>query len=191
MASGYWSPLAIATNDGAIVTTPASATLCLPTSAAFTFPPNALGAGTMLRVSAAGRLSSVSGNTGRFDLRLNNLVFFDTGVLNYSTTTKTTLPWTLEVWVTCRATGIVGTASFMGVGNFQSEVFIGSPVGTAGGNGSVLSSVAAGPETAPTVTQLVDTTVSNPFTMFYTPGATTGSLTVHQFILESGAIALT
>jgi hypothetical protein len=186
MANGYWSPLGIATADGPTLTAAAAAT-CIPVTSKFTFPPNSIVVGTMLHVFAAGRISCVvtTPGTARFDLRLNNLVFFDTGAINLNTTAKTTVPFVLDIRVTCRAVGPVGTASFMGVARLFSEAIIGSPASTAGGSGVIQSSVSGGPGSAPVVNILTDTTVSNPLDCFFTQTVATGSMTVHQFIAES------
>lgn len=190
MASGYWSPLAIAMADGPTLIAAASAT-CLPVTAKFTFPPNAFAIGSMLRIHASGRIScaATTPGTSRFDVRLGGTQIFDTGPMNLNIVAKVTLPWWLDIRITCRAIG--ATSNFMGMGNFQSEAVIGSPLATVGGNGSILSAVAAGPEVAPVVGNSVDTTVANAFDFFFTQTVGTGSMTVHQFVMESGAIALT
>lgn len=190
MASGFWSPLAIAVADGPTLTAAAAAT-ALPVTAKFTFPPNSIIAGTMLRVWASGRISCVvtTPGTARFDLRLGGTAIYDSGALNLNIVAKTTLPWTFEAVVTCRAVGATG--NFMGMGRFQSEAVIGSPVATAGGNGDLLSAVSGGPTTAPAVGGSIDLTAANAFDFFFTQTVATGSFTVHQFLLESAAVATT
>lgn len=189
MASGYVAPLAIAAADGPTLTAAAAAS-CLPVTAKFTFPPNSFAVGSGIRITAAGRISNVvtTPGTARLDVRLGGTVIFDTGALALNTVAKTTLPWLFNGFITCRAVGATG--NFFGLGRFQSEAIVGSPLANAGGAGALLSSVSGGPETAPTVGGNVDLTVANSFDMFFTQTVATGSFTVHQLLLESFAVAL-
>lgn len=190
MASGFWSPLAIGQGDGPTLTAAAAAT-ALPVTAKFTFPPNSIVAGSMLHVWASGRISCVvtTPGTARFDIRLGGTTVFDTGALNLNIVAKTTLPFEFDARITCRAVGSSG--NFFGSGRFQSEAVIGAAVATAGGNGSLLSSVSGGPVTAPAVGGSIDLTVANAFDFFFTQTVATGSFTIHQFLLESAAVATT
>lgn len=191
MASGYWSPLAVGVADGPTLTA-ASAATCLPVSAKYTFPPNSIQQGTCLRVWAQGRISCVvtTPGTARFDLRLASTVIFDSGAMNLNTTAQTTVPWWLNIVLTCRTSGSSG--NFFGFSDFASVAVVGSASVTTGGNNELISSVSGGPGSAPAVTPAggVDLTVSNTFDMFFTQTVATGSLTVHNFVLESGSVFL-
>jgi hypothetical protein len=190
MASGYWAPLAIGTGDGPTLTAAAAAT-ALPVSAKITFPPNSIQAGTCLRITAQGRISCVvtTPGTARFDVRLGATVVFDTGALNLNIVAKTTLPWWFDGLLVCRTSGSSG--NFFGFGKWTSEAYINTAVGTTGpAPGSIISSVSGGPETAPAVGSNVDLTASNTFDFFFTQTVATGSFTVHNFLLESGSVAL-
>jgi hypothetical protein len=190
MASGYWAPLAIGVADGPTLTA-ASAASCMPVTAKFTFPPNSISIGTVLRVTALGRVSSAVTTPGtmRFDLRLGGTVICDSGPYALRTTVATTVPWRLEILATCRAVGPSG--NFFGFFNLQSQNLIGGVSAATGDNSSIVSSVATGGDAAPAVGGAIDTTVSNSFDMFFTQTVATGSLTVHEFVMESGSIALT
>lgn len=192
MASGYWSPLAIALGDGPTLTAAAAAT-CLPVTAKFTFPPNSIAVGTVLRMKAQGRISNVvtTPGTARLDVRLGGIVMHDTGALTLNAVAKTTLPWWWECMMVCRTVGSGTAATFFAFSSLQSESIVGSPLASAGGSGSIISAAAAGPETAPAVGGGFDSTVSNTFDVFFTQTVATGSFTVHNLVLESGAIALT
>jgi hypothetical protein len=195
MASGYWSPLAIGTADGPTLTGAAAAS-CIPTTARFTFPPNSLVVGTALRITANGRISCVvtTPGTARFDLRLSpTLIMFDTGAMALNIVAKTTLPWWLDIVGTIRQTGVAGTASFFGISKFTSEALINQAVATTGpAPGNAMSGSSSGIDSAPAaITANFDTTVLNTFDMFFTQTVATGSLTVHNFIMESGSIAAT
>lgn len=189
MASGYLAPLAIGTGDGPTLTAAAAAT-CLPVTAKLTFPPNSIQVGSVFRVTAQGRISCVvtTPGTARFDIRLASTVVFDSGAMNLNTTAQTTVPWWLEIFLTCRTAGSSG--NFFGFSRFQSVAVVGSSAVTAGGNGALISSVSGGPGSAPAVGSNVDLTASNTFDMFFTQTVATGSLTVHNFMLESAGLAL-
>jgi hypothetical protein len=189
MASGYWSPVAIASADGPAATA-AAATSVLPVSSLFTFPPNSFVVGSAMRITAQGRISNVitSPGTARLDVRLGGTVIFDTGPLALNAVAKTTLPWWFDALIVCRAVGATG--NFFGFGRLQSESIVGSPLASTGGSGSLISAVSGGPETAPAVGGSVNTTVSNLFDFQFTQTLTTGSFTVHNFILETGTVAM-
>ncbi len=190
MASGYLSPLAIGVGDGPTLTAAAAAT-CLPVTAKYTFPPNSIQQGTWLRIYAHGRISCVvtTPGTARFDVRLGGTVVFDSGAMNLNTTAQTTVPWWLDISMVCRAAGSSG--NFFGFSQFQSVAVVGSPAVTAGGNGGLVSAVSGGPGSAPAVGGNVDLTASNAFDCFFTQTVATGSMTVHNFVLLSGSVALT
>jgi hypothetical protein len=188
MAAGYWAPLAIANADGPTLTAAAAAS-CLPVSAKYNFPANAFVVGSTYRFKATGRISCAvtTPGTARFDLRYGGTVIFDTGQINLNVVAKTNLPFELEILLTCRAVG--PTSNFIGMARFVSEAVIGSPLATAGGVGVILSSVSGGPDTAPAVGSNVDTTSSGAFDCFFTQTVATGSLTVHNCVLESASLA--
>lgn len=167
--------------DGPTITA-AAATSAIHTAAKLTFPNNYFVVGKRIRVSVQGRVSCVvtTPGTARFDLRLGSTVVFDTGAINLNTTAKTAVPFTLEIELTCRAIGNGTTTTFMGQGIFQSEALIASPVNTAGGNGSLLVPVGA-----PAVGTGVDSTATQALDMFFTQTVATGSLTVHQYMVEA------
>lgn len=189
MASGFVSPLAIATGDGPTLTA-ASAATCLPVTAKYTFAPNSIQQGTNLVVHAHGRISCVvtTPGTARFDVRLGGTVVFDTGAMNLNTTAQTTVPWRLIIDLTCRAGGSSG--NFIGFSDFTSVAVVGSASVTTGGNGEFISSVSTGPGGAPAVGGNVDLTASNTFDMFFTQTVATGSLTVHSLALWSASALL-
>ena len=108
------------------------------------------------------------------------IVVFDTGALALNAVAKTNVPFWLEILLTCRATGAGTATNFMGVARFQSEAVIGSPLNSAGGNGSLLAPVGA-----PAVGTGFDNTASNIVDVFFTQTVATGSLTVQQYMVES------
>ena len=189
MASGIATVWSVATADGPTLTAAAAAT-CLPVTAKCTFPPNSIMQGTLLRIAAQGRISCVvtTPGTARFDIRFGSTVVFDSGAMNLNTTAQTTVPWWLEIYLTCRTSGSSGT--LFGFSDFASVAVVGSASVTTGGNNELISSVSGGPGSAPAVGNTVDLTASNTFDMFFTQTVATGSFTVHNFLLETMAVGL-
>jgi hypothetical protein len=170
--------------DGPTLTAAAAAS-CIPTPSRIILPNNYFSIGKMLHISLAGRISCVvtTPGTARFDVRLGpsgNIIVFDSGALNLNVVAKTTVPFLLDIWLTCRAVGAGTATNFMGVGRFQSEAVVGSAANTAGGNGSLLCPVGA-----PAVGTGFDNTAANALDMFFTQTVATGSMTVHQYRVES------
>lgn len=179
---GWTQVLASASGDGTPITA-AAATSALPPSAKISLTPGFFFfPGQMLHIFAHGRISVVATTPGtaRFDFRLGGAIVFDTGALNLNVVAKTTVPWWLEIYLTCRAIGSGTTANLIGIGNFQSEAVVGSPLPSVGGNGGLLAPV--GP---PAVGAGFDSTVSLTTDLFFTQTVATGSLTLHGYKLSS------
>ncbi len=191
MASGIMTPIAIAVADGPAVTTSAvGGATCLPPTAKYTFPPNSINVGTVLRITAQGRISNVvtTPGTARLDIRLGGTVVYDTLALALNTVVKTNLPWWFDAIVICRAVGTGASftlGNFFGFGRLQSESIVGSPLPSTGGSGSLVA-----PTGVPAIGANVDLTVSNTFDVFFTQTVNTGSFTVHNLVLESGSALL-
>jgi hypothetical protein len=176
---GWQETLITASGDGATLTAAAAAS-AIQARCKLGFPNNYFEVGKMLKITAQGRISNVvtTPGTARFDMRLGGTVIFDTGAMNLNVVAKTNVPFWLEIILTCRASG--ATANFMGQGQFQSEALVGSAANTAGGNGSLLAPVAA-----PVVGGNFDSTTALALDMFFTQTVATGSMTVHQYKVES------
>lgn len=174
-------PLIAMTADGPALTAAAAAT-CLDASgkiAAGGIPAGYWTLGKSWLIRAMGRISCVvtTPGTARFDLRLGaagTTVAFDTGALNLNVVAKVTVPWWLEILLTCRAVG--ATANLFGIGTFTSEAVVGAPLPSAGGNGSLMCPVGT-----PAVGGNFDNSVANAMDFFFTQTVATGSMTVHQF----------
>jgi hypothetical protein len=171
--------------DGPTLTAAASATM-LPAAAKYTLPNNFFSIGTALRISAHGRMSQVitTPGTARFDVRLggSSIVVFDSLAIALDTAAAhTTMPWFLEILLTCRAIGAGTTANLMGVGKFFYEGIAGSP--TTAPKGVVAAMLPW--NTAPAVGAGFDSTAANVVDMNFTQTVATGSLTVHGYVLES------
>lgn len=179
--STWQETLWTATGDGPTLTAAAAAS-CIQTNAKGTLPAAYFYVGRMLKLTMQGRISCVvtTPGTARFDVRFGSIVVFDGGALNLNVVAKTTVPFWVEIILTCRAVGATTTANLMGCGSFTSEAVVGSPANTAGGNGSLLMPVGA-----PAVGNGFDSTAAQTVDVFFTQTVATGSLTVHQYKVES------
>lgn len=163
----------------------AAAASCIPTPSRIILPNNFFYVGKMLKVTLAGRISCAvtTPGTARFDVRLGpsgTIVAFDTGALNLNVVAKTTVPFLLEIVLTCRAVGSGTASNLMGVARFQSEAVVGAALPSAGTNGTLLAPVGA-----PAVGTGFDNTAANALDVFFTQTVATGSMTVHQYIVEA------
>lgn len=167
--------------DGPTLTAAAAAT-CIPPAALITIPAGWWQIGRMLKVTAQGRISCAvtTPGTARFQVRQGAVSIFDSGALNLNIVAKTTVPWWLEIVMTCRAIGNATSANVFGFGTFQSEAVVGSPLPAAGSNGSLICPVGT-----PAVGTGFDSTIANILDLFFTQTVATGSLTVHQYKAES------
>lgn len=166
--------------DGPTLTAAAAAS-CIPAPSRIILPNNFFEIGRAIKIVLHGRISCAvtTPGTARFDVRMGpsgTIVVFDTGAINLNIVAKTNVPWLLEIWLTCRAVGIGTATTLFGIGNFQSEAVVGSPVNTVGGNGSLLVPVGA-----PAVGGGFDNTAANALDVFFTQTVATGSLTVHGY----------
>lgn len=179
--SSYF-PLVIGSTDGPTLTGAAAAS-CIPVASRLILPNNYWAIGKAWKVKLQGRISCAvtTPGTARFDLRTGpsgTIVAFDTGALNLNVVAKTTVPFDLEIDLTCRAVGNGTTTTLFGIGKFISEAVVGAPLPSAGGNGVLLC-----PVTAPAVGTGFDNTAANALDIFYTQTVGTGSLTVHNYAI--------
>lgn len=180
MSIGYRKTLYSSQIDGPTLTAAAAAT-CLPATKA-TAPANYFDAiGQVFAGKITGRISCAvtTPGTARFDVRLGGTVIFDSLAMNLNIVVKASVHFEFKFLLTVRAIG--SAANFMGWGKFTSEAVIGSPLPTVGGSGVLLVPVA----TAPAVGANFDSQVSQQVDLFFTQTVATGSMTVHQVLLES------
>jgi hypothetical protein len=91
------------------------------------------------------------------------------------------VPWYFECKLVCRAVGNATATTFFPFGAyFVSEALVGSALPAAGGNGSLLLPVAA-----PAVGAGMDNTAASALDVFFTQTVATGSLTVHNYQVDS------
>lgn len=168
--------------DGSALTAAAAAS-ALPAAAKYTLPANFFtNLGQQLLIRAAGRISSVitTPGTARFDVRFGATVVFDgLAVLLDTVAAHTNVAWHLEILLTLRALG--SSANLMGVGRWTCEDILGVPASAPKG---VLTAMLPW-NTAPAVGSNFDSGASQQVDLFFTQTVATGSMTVHQYSLES------
>lgn len=181
MSLGFRKGLISSQVDGPTLTAAATAT-CLAAAAKKTLPANFFDTiGQVLIARIFGRISCAvtTPGTARFDLRLGGTVVFDGLAVPLNIVAKANVPFELEIMMTLRAIG--AAANFMGAGKFISEAVVGSPLPSVGGSGAILLPY----NTAPAVGGNFDSTAAQQVDMQFTQNVGTGSMTVHQFLLES------
>lgn len=177
-----WSqPLIVSKVDGPTLTAAAAAS-CIPPASKITLPNNFLEIGSVLRITATGRISSVitTPGTARYDIRLGGTVVFDSlAILLDTVAAHTNVGWRLDVLLTCRAEG--ASANLMGHGMWTCEDILGVPASAPKG---VLTATLPW-NSAPAVGSNFDSTTALSLDMFFTQTVATGSMTVHQYMVES------
>lgn len=168
--------------DGPTLTAAAAAS-CVPTYVPTTLPAGYFSIGRILRLRASGRISCVvtTPGTARFDLRLGGVVAFDTLAMPLNIVAKTNVSWHLDVLLTCRSVGSGTSAHLIGQGWWLSEASILVPLPATGpGPGGQLVPY----NTAPVVGTGFNSASALTLDFFFTQTVATGSMTLHQFMLE-------
>jgi len=182
MAKQTWQQTLItALIDGTTLTAAAAAS-CIPVAAKYTLPANFFELGRQLRIQASGRISSVitTPGTARFDVRLGGTIVWDSqAILLDTVAAHTNVGWFLDVLLTCRAIG--SAANLIGQGQWACEDILGVPATAPKG---VLTALLPWNQ-APAVGANFDSTAAQQLDLFFTQTQGTGSLTVHQYRLES------
>lgn len=175
--------IVMSSTDGPTLTAAARAS-CIPTANRIVLPNNFFYIGRAIRIQMLGRISCAvtTPGTARFDICMGSAgttVIFDTLALNLNVVAKTTVPWQLEVLLVCRAVGNGTLTTFMPRAQFVSEALVGSPLPSAGGNGSLMVPVGT-----PAVGAGMDNTAASALDVFFTQTVATGSMTVHNYRVD-------
>ena len=185
MSVQTWQETLISSSVDGAANTAGTAASAIPPAALLTLPPNWWYVGRMMKLTAHGRISCAvtTPGTAKWQVRLGptaNISVFDSGALNLNVVAKTTVPFWLEIIMTCRAVGNATTANLFGFGQFSSEAVVGSPLPTVGGNGSLICPVGT-----PAVGTGFDSTTASILDLWFTQTVGTGSMTVHLYKVES------
>lgn len=187
MSRQSWQETLVASSaDGPALSATTTQASIIPTDAKLVLPANWHQVGTVLKITAQGRISNVVTTPGTllFQLLYGATAVFNNAAaaMNLNVVAKTNVTWWLEIMLTCRSIGSGSLATLLGVGQWTSESAVGSPVNTAGGAGSLFippSAPAVGSGFDSTAPQTVD--LQAKFSV-----ATAGTaLTVHEYKVES------
>lgn len=170
--------------DGATLTTAATATMFAANSNnKFTLPNNYWYPGRRWRSTLFGRISSVitTPGTARFDMRMGSVVAFDSlAILLDTVAAHVNVPWKLVIETVCRTVGAVTGTTLFSNAIWTCEDILGTPATAPKGS---LSAVLPW-NTAPAPGTGFDNTLANALDFQFTQTAATGSLTLHDFIVE-------
>ena len=191
MSLATWQETLINTNvDGAALTNSTTATSILggagtgASQAKITLPANFFYVGRMLRIRAAGRISTLvtSPGTLTLDVRLGAVIAANGGAMSLNIVAKTNVPWDLEWILTCRAIGSGTVSNLMHQGKWASEAVIGAGLPTVGGAGVHML-----PNAAPAVGTGFDSTAAQTVDLFgaWSIANAANSIQIHQYALEA------
>ena len=169
--------------DGPTLTAAARAS-CIPTANRIVLPNNFFYIGRAMKIVISGRISCAvtTPGTARFDICLGaagTTIVYDTGAIPLNIVAKTTVPFTLEMLLVCRAVGNSTLTTFMPRSQFTSEALIGAPLPSVGGNGGLIVPVGT-----PAVGAGMDNTAASALDVFFTQTVATGSMTVHNYQVD-------
>jgi hypothetical protein len=187
---GWMECLASAQKAGPTRSAFTTAISILPTECRHTIGPDEWELGKALWVKASGEISNVvtTSPTFTFIFALGTIAtpitVFTTGAIVTSTTAHTTVPWWLEIQMTCRAIGSGTAANLMGQAWVQSRAFVdvsGADV-TTGGHPALMA-----PETTPAVGTGFDSNIAQVTDLLCAcqTSAAGNAITLHQYQLIS------
>lgn len=113
---------------GTLFTTYTTAKSVINPQALITLPANYFSIGKAIRVTAKGGISNIVTTPGtmNFQVKLGptaNIAAFDTAALQLNATAHTTLPFWLEIELTCRSVGNGTLATLMGLAQVTGRMF--------------------------------------------------------------------
>lgn len=189
MGQQTWQETQItAQTDGSALSNSTSATSILPAAARLTLPANYMYVGRQFRVFAAGRLSNIVTTPGTLtlDVRMgpsSNIIVFNGGAMQLSTTAHTNVPWWFEATLTCRAIGNSTNANLMGQARVTSQALS----LTAVADSTTTPATLMAPNTAPAVGTGFDSTVAMVVDLYaaFSIANAGNSVQLHQYAFEA------
>jgi len=174
--------LMVATADGPTLTAAAAAS-CIPTNLLTTVQAGYWQVGKTWKLECFGRVSCVVTTPGTFrlDLRMGAVTVFDTLAIPLNVVAQTTVPWSFELLLTCRAAGSGTVCQLFGQGKVRSTAFLNV---AAVATGPWAGAITVPYNVAPTLGTGFDSTIANAFDFRFTQTVATGSFTLHNFVIE-------
>lgn len=155
----WWQTLAAQQAAGALFNTYTTAKTVINAQALYTLPAGTLKIGDQLKVDVRGAISNIVTTPGTITMQVmfGSIIVFTTGAMQMSSTAHTTIPFHLDVLLTCRAIGPTTSANFMGQGTIHSQTVN----ATAVADGTQTHTTLLAPNTAPAVGTGFDSTIAN------------------------------
>jgi hypothetical protein len=119
MSLQSWNETLVAQQGaGTLKTTYTTAATVLNPQCLYTLPPNWWYPGRTMRVTMAGGLSNIATTPGTvvFQVMMGTIAVWSSGNIQLNATAHTTLPFWLQVYLTCQVVGSTTTAKLMGMG---------------------------------------------------------------------------
>jgi hypothetical protein len=171
---------------GTLLNTFTTAKTVINPDALVVLPQNYLYPGRMLRITVLGAISNIVTTPGTitFQVMFGSVIAFTTGAIQLNATAHTTLPFELEILLTCRATGSGTSANMMGQGKATGVMFTKTAGQTDGANSETVIMV---PVTAPAVGTGFDSTAALTIDFFagFSISNAGNGIQVQQYIIES------
>jgi hypothetical protein len=116
--------------------------------------------GKLLRIIVIGGISNIATTPGlmNFQVKVGSVAVFDTGNIQLNATAHTTLPFWLDILLTCRAVGSGTSANVIGIGQITGQMFTRTAGQTDDAQSHIVIDV---PQTAPAVGTGLYSTISN------------------------------
>lgn len=163
--------------------TAADTAVCSPADSPVLIEAGQVIAGTKLRISASGKLSSVITTPGvaRFLAKMGIITAWDTrAILLDTVAAHVNMPFKLQIDLDCRVAGASTTAQLFGSGLFFCENILGSPASPPKAGAVAILPWAVPPDLGTGF----DSTIDNVLTLHSTQIVATGSLTLEQWTVE-------
>jgi hypothetical protein len=142
--------------------------------------------GRAMRITVTGGLSNIVTTPGTVTMQvmMGTIVVFTTGALQLNATAHTTLPFWLDVLLTCQVVGSGTAAKLLGMGRLQGIM----PTLTAGQTDAVnTGGIYSAPATAPAQGTGFDSTVANTLDFWagFSISNAGNGIQVHNYIVEA------
>lgn len=162
---GWMETIAVQRTAGTLFTTYTTAKTVINPEALVSLPPNYFYPGSKLFIHVDGGISNIVTTPGlmNFQVVIGGVAAFDTGNIQLNATAHTTLPFWLDIELTCRAIGNGTSANLIGLAQVSGKMF----TTTAGQTDSAqdMPTVLA-PATAPAVGTGFNSTITNVLDFF-------------------------
>jgi hypothetical protein len=169
---------------GALLATYTTAKSVINPQALWTMPAGFMRIGRMMRAFVSGGISNIVTTPGllNFQMKFGSAVVFDTGNIQLNATAHTTLPFWLDIMLTCRSVGNGTGATMMGLAQATGIMFTRTAGQTDDAQG--MQTILA-PATAPAVGAGFDSTIANIIDLWagFTISNAGNGVQIHQYKL--------